>query len=276
MTSRRRGHRNGNLVNAMYIGIGGFLILIVAGIILTLLWMKPEKIVRNPLTLCPVKNGPSAFTTILIDRTDNFGSISKADVEVQLHDILNETKENELVSLYVVKPVEKAPLQSLITICNPGNPDEADPWVESPYIVDKNWKSKFKAPLDALLVQLLDEEKASLSPIMESIQSISVSALGGKRKSSLPRKIILISDLLQNSQTWSLYSQEPDFDAFSQADQTRGLNPDLRGVTIEIFFLQRETRRPVDENQLLRFWVRWIGHYGGRVTRILKVSGINK
>jgi len=276
MAKRGKSRRRKSLQSVAYLWIGILLIIGVAGVSISLFLLKPEKIEKDPLTLCPVKNGPSAFTSIVIDRTDSFGSISKADVEVELQDILDSTKEYEEISLFVVEPVEKSPLRSIISVCNPGTPDKADPWTQNPELVAKNWKTKFLTPLGDLLNRLLVEEEAPLSPIMESIQSVSITALGGSQKSSLPRRIILISDLLQNSQAWSLYTQNPDFEAFSEAKVTRGLNPDLRGVSNELLFLQRETKIRIDEKKLLRFWIQWIEFFGGRVTRVLKVSGMNR
>jgi hypothetical protein len=271
-SSRRRGK---SLKNKLYFWIGGTLILAVGGIVVTLFLLKPEKVELDAITLCPAKDGPTGFTAIVIDRTDSFGSISKADVEVQLQDIIDRTKESEQVSLFAVEPTEEEPLRSLISVCNPGSPDKADEWTQNPSLIKRNWKTKFQGPLGTLLNGLLIEEEAPLSPIMESIQSVSITNLGGKKKSLVPRRIILISDLLQNSQTWSLYKQKPDFNKFSEAIQTRGLNPDLRGVSIELFFLQRKTKQRVDEKELLKFWLSWVEAYGGKVTRVLKISGMN-
>jgi hypothetical protein len=262
--------------NALYMGFGGLLILAVIAAVGTLFYLKPEKIEKDLVTLCPIKEGPVGYTAIVIDRTDQFGSISKADVEIQLRDIVNGTKENEQISLYTVESVEKAPLRSLISVCNPGSPENVDPLKQSATIVQRNWKTKFLGPLDALLVKLLVEDEAPLSPIMESIQSVSITALGGNKKASLPRRIILVSDLLQNSQAWSLYTQKPNFQAFSKSRSTKGLNPDLRNVSVELLYLQRETKRGLDEKDLLGFWIKWIEAFGGRVTRVLKVSGMNR
>jgi hypothetical protein len=274
MTRRNKG-RGKNLKSIISLSLGIILIFVVGGVVITLFVLKPEKVEIDAKTLCPIKDGPSRFTAIVIDRTDSFGAISKADIEIQLKDIIDETKKGEQISLFAVEPIEKEPLHSLIKVCNPGNPDTVDQWTQNPGIMTRNWKTKFQAPLDELLDSLLAEEKASLSPIMESIQSVSITALSGKQKSLLPRRIILISDLLQNSRAWSLYKQQADIDAFSTSMQTRGLKPDLRGVSIELLILQRNTKHRVDETKLMSFWRSWIKKYGGKTTRILKVSGIN-
>lgn len=276
MARRRRGRSDKNLKNALYIGIGGFLIVGVIAVFVTAFVLKPTKIEKDPLTLCPVETGPTGYTAVVIDRTDRFGAISKADVEVQLKDIIDSTKENEQISLFAVEPIETAPLQSLIAVCNPGTPTDVDPFTQNKAIVSRNWRTKFTEPLDQLLQRLLVEKEAPISPIMESVQSVSITALGGKRKAQLPRRVILISDLLQNSQAWSLYTNKPDFKAFSASRSTKGLNPDLRGVSVELLYLQRETKHAVDEKALVTFWIQWIEAYGGHVTRVLKVSGMNR
>jgi hypothetical protein len=275
--SRRNSRRRGkSLQNSFYFWIGGTLILAVLGVAVTLAMLKPDKVELDAVTRCPVKNGPIGYTAIVIDRTDSFGSIAKADVEVQLRDIIDRTKESEQISLFAVESTENEPLRSLISICNPGSPDNVDEWTQNPSLVKYNWRSKFQAPLDTLLNELLTEEEAPLSPIMESIQSVSITNLGGKKKSLVPRRVILISDLMQNSQAWSLYTQKPDFNMFSKAVQTKGLNPDLRNVSVELLFLQRKTKQRVDETELLKFWISWVEAYGGKVSRVLKISGMNE
>ena len=276
MSRRNRKRRGKSFKNSLYLWVGGSLIVAVVGIAVTIIIQIPDTVELDAVTLCPVKDGPTGYTTIVIDRTDSFGPISKADVEVQLRDIIDRTKESEKVSLFTVESTEDEPLHSLISVCNPGSPDNVDEWKESPTIVKRNWKTKFQGPLDTLLNGLLTEEEAPLSPIMESIQSVSITNLGGKKKSLVPRRIILISDLMQNSQAWSLYSQKPDFSMFSKALQTRGLNPDLRNVSVELLFLQRNTKQRVNEKELLKFWISWVKAYGGKVSRVLKISGMNE
>jgi hypothetical protein len=276
MSTRDRSRRRSNTKGRAFFWVGIMLILVVVGISLFLIIIKPDRVEKDPITLCPIEGGPSAYTAIVIDRTDSFGAISKADIEVQIKDLLNSVAKNEQVSLFVVEPVEKAPLRSVISVCNPGDPSKADPLTQNPELIARNWRSKFQEPLDALLNNLLIEKEASLSPIMESIQSVSITALSGKEKSSRPRRIILISDLLQNSKSWSLYTQKPDFNSFSKDASTRGLNPVLSGVTFQVLYLQRETKNQIKDKELHRFWVSWIEAFGGKVTRFLKVSGINR
>jgi hypothetical protein len=275
LVRRSKSRKRKSPKNWLYIGVGSTLMVGVFAVLGTLFWLTPNKIERNSTTLCPVNSSIPAITAIIIDRTDSFGAISKADIEVQIRDILNGAEENELVSLFVVEPTEKSPLKALIEVCNPGNPQNTDPWTQNKKLVERNWKTKFHTPLDDLLNRLLVAESANVSPIMESIQSVSITTLGGHDKSNSTRRIILISDLMQHSKYWSLYTQEAKYSGFQQGENTQGLNPDLRDISVELFYLQRQTKRKMDEKNLLRFWKEWIESYGGRVTRILKISGMN-
>jgi len=123
---------------------------------------------------------------------------------------------------------------------------------------------------------MLVENKASVSPIMESILSISVTNLSGKKRSKVKRRLILVSDLLQNSQALSFYGNHLDFERFQKSSSYRGLNPDLREVSFELLYLQRQTKQKIDEGDLLNFWKKWVGSHGGEITRILRVSGMNR
>ena len=276
LARRTRRKRRAQARNTLYVGVGVILIVAVIGISLFAFLNVPTKIARDPSTYCPIRAAPAAITTIVIDRTDSFSTISKADIEIQLRDVLDAAIENEEISLYVVEPIENSPLTSLITVCNPGNPTYADPWTQNPKLVQRNWRTKFSEPLEKLLNEMLIENKAPVSPIMESILSISVTNFYGDKRANVRKRLILVSDLLQNSQALSFYGNHLNFENFQRSASYRGLNPDLREVSFELLYLQRQTKQKIDEDDLLNFWKKWVESRGGEVVRILRVSGMNR
>lgn len=274
MTRRRRNSRRKNNHDILKYTLGSFLFVLVFSVVGGALYFKPDEISRDDETLC-LETGPTAITTIIIDRTDNFSTISSSDVFSQIKDLLDASIKGEKLSVFAVDPIATSTLYPIFEVCNPGHISDANSLTSSKKIVARDWKIKFETPFEEILGKLLQKKEASISPIMESIQSVSITNLQSSKFNDLPKKIVLVSDLLQNSPSWSLYKNKPIYQDFLDTRTTRGLNPDLRNVSVEILFLQRETKRKIDESKLIKFWKRWIEEHGGRVSRILRVSGIN-
>lgn len=254
--------------------VSSVIILGVLAIFVAIFLLKPEPIMRDPDTLCRSDEGPSSITAILLDRTDSFSAITKSDLEAQIWDRLNKIEENHEVSLFVVEPTQDKTLNPIIQVCNPGDPDNVDYFTQSEAIVRRNWQQKFRQPLEEELKSLLNEKEAPLSPIMESIQSVSITHFQNERR-SVPRRLIIISDFLQNSDVISFYTNQPNFNLFKKTSEHRGLNPDLRGVEIEMWLIQRNQPQQGDGGKLLKFFQSWFSEHGGQVVRVLRTSGMN-
>ena len=250
------------------------MIVVVFIIMGALLWLRPDPIVRDPDTLCR-SDGPSLITAILLDSTDSFGATTKQDLSNQMWDCLNESEENHEISIFAVDAIREKTLEPIIRVCNPGDPDEADPLIQSEAIIRRKWNQKFRQPLEEKLDSLLTAEEAPSSPIMESIQSVSITHFQSASRDTIPRRLIIISDLLQNSDEISFYTETPDFNRFQRTPTSRWLNPDLRNVDIEIWLIQRRQPKQGDGGSLLKFFKSWLEEHGGRVVRVLRTSGIN-
>ncbi len=253
---------------------GGTMMALVLVAIVALVLLKPDPIVRDPETLCRTE-GPYSITALLLDRTDSFGAQTKNDLKVQIQNLLDTAKENHEISLFAVESTQERGLDPIIKVCNPGDPENVDPLVQSQAIVRRNWQKKFRQPLEEELQTLLAEKEAPSSPIMESVQSISLTHFQDTKRRTVPRRLIIISDLLQNSAACSFYREPPDFDRFQHTHESRGLNPDLRGVDIELWLIQRRQRQQGDGGPPLKFFQSWLSQHGGQVVRVLRTSGMN-
>ena len=270
MARRQTKKRQGTISQVAGIGM----IVAVLTIMGALVWLRPEPIERDPNTLCR-SDGPSSITAILLDRTDSFGPTTKADLNNQIWDLLVESEENHEISIFAVDSTQENTLDPFILVCNPGDPDEADPLIQSEAIIRRKWNQKFRQPLEKVLKSLLTEKEAASSPILESVQSVSITHFQAVKRDTIPRRLIIISDLLQNSDAISFYTEPPDFNRFQQTPQARWLNPDLRNVDIEIWLIQRRQPQQGDGGSLLKFFKSWLEEHGGRVVRVLRTSGIN-
>lgn len=274
MPRRRNKRKEYNSKELLLYVAGGAMILLVLVAVVVLVLLKPEAAVRDPVTLCR-SEGPYSITAILLDRTDSFGTHTKNDLKVQIQNLLDLIEENHELSLFAMESTHENGLDPIIRVCNPGDPENVDPLIQSEAIVRRNWQQKFRQPLEKVLRTLLHEKEAPSSPIMESVQSVSITHFQDTNRRSVPRRLIIISDLLQNSDVLSFYREPPNFQRFQRTHESRGLNPDLRGVDIELWLIQRRQPQQGDGGALLKFFQSWLSQHGGQVVRALRISGMN-
>ena len=274
---RRRRSRRGELSpRDIAVGAGaavllGFGLFVVARVTL----FAPGPPSRDPETGCP-ETGPAALTAILVDTTDQIGAISRADVLAQLNEYVETSREDELVLAYEAKPVGDEVGDPLLSVCHPGDPDTASEWTENPRLIRRRLEERFERPLEGLFAELLGREEAATSPLMESVQSVAVSVLARYEYTDIPKRLILVSDLMQNTDHLSFFRQAVDYDAFAGAVGADALSTDLRGTAVEILFVQRAAHRRLEDTRgLIEFWQRWIEAQGGTLNRVSRIDGVN-
>ncbi|MXX75990.1 MAG: hypothetical protein F4210_12710 [Holophagales bacterium] len=212
----------------------------------------------------------------MIDATDRIGAISRADVLVRLEEYVAASREDEMVIGFEARPVGEEIDEPLLTVCHPGDPEKASEWTENPRLIRRRLEERFRQPLEALFRELLGREEAPTSPLMESVQSVAVSYLGREEYMDIPKRLTLVSDLMQHSEYLSFFRQPVDYDAFARSHGADALSTDLRGTAVEILFVQRRAHgRLSDTRSLIDFWERWIEDQGGFVERVVRIDGMN-
>src|SRR5690606_34075213 len=109
------------------------------------------------------------------------------------------------------------------------------------------------------------------SPILESIQSVALTSFA--RAPDRPRRLVVISDMLQHTEDLSHYRGEHNFLAFRASPRWRRLRPDLAGVEVEIFYVWRDTGLDVQGASHVQFWRDVITEAGGRLVRVEALEG---
>ena len=290
-TVRRRRRLKWNWPAASGIALGA-----VAVVLVVILWaLRPPVEPRDPETLCPSAGPgrvtanretsqqwrdvrPASVTAILVDTTDRVGPISRTDILERLDDFVNSSRTGEMMVAYetaVISEDTGSPLPPLLTVCNPGDPDEASVWTQNPVLVRRQFEEGFRQPLERVFSDLVNlREPAAESPLMENIQAISVTVLA--HHAAIDRRLILISDLMQHSGHLSLYRQRLDYDAFDRTVGADAVRTNLRDAAVEILFVQRREHQRFDgARRLVQFWERWVDDQGGRLERISRIDGLN-
>lgn len=180
-------------------------------------------------TLCPRDLTPPLQTVILIDKTD---PLTETHL-VALAKIINSEKDRLPRHGHLQIVVLESELSMRFSLCRPGDGNDANVWKENPERLQQAFEKRFAKPLNELLAQLTLGSAAPHSPIMEAIETVAI----GFAATVPTKRLIVVSDMLQNTGTISHYHQD---------QRAPGQKPssiaNLQGVAVEILYLQRDRR----------------------------------
>ena len=246
--------------------------LLITGVVAFYAWQSRTKVEIDKETLCP-KSGPQEICIVLVDQTDEFSTVQRSSVRQHLKAVRDEIPRHGLLELYAVGPVHKELLKPLFRLCNPGRGREIDPLIGNPGLVEKRWHEEFSTKLESVFEVVLTPTHSQASPIMESLQSLGVSAFGDPSLTNIPKRLIVVSDMLHHTPQYSQYSNPGDFQKFRATDYYLKVRPQLKDVQVEILYLRRTTRTGIQGEKHINFWESYFSDAGARVIRVASVEG---
>lgn len=225
----------------------------------------------DPETLCP----PVAenLTVLVVDVTDPLNLPQRQDFLNQLDRLSRSIPQYGKLVIYKVDPISDRLLEPVITKCNPGTAQDVSDIDGNPGMTQKKWEDEFEEPLKRAFSQVIVENAADRSPILESIQSISLTEVPAFQEEQKPIRLIVASDLLQNTDKVSFYGGLPAAAPFLESQEFRGVATDLRGVDVELWMLQRSDSASTQPRALINLWDQIISEQGATVSRVYNVSG---
>lgn len=277
MTRRPRGRsrtaaadRARSANRAAAIKLAAVLLTVVAvGVIYALVAMSHREL--DKLTLCPAE--PTSITVLLVDVTDPMNPAQKQDFQNQLSRLKNSIPRYGKLIVTKVDASAEHLLSPVIIRCNPGTSADVSETTGDPVAVQKQWDEQFDKPLSAAFAGLTNASGAEQSPILESVQSVALTELQKPGVEGKPRRLIVASDLLQNTPDVSFYHDLPIAAEFTDSAAFRKARTDLRHVDVELWMLQRTDARQTQPRALADLWEQIIAQEGGNVMRIYNVSG---
>jgi hypothetical protein len=202
-------------------------------------------------TFCQAGAMPE-ITAILVDHTDNFTPIQREALRKTLRDIAFSVNKNSMIQLYDVGSIRASVLQPKFSLCNPGNGDDLEnELARRASTVRRNYEDIFVKKLDVELKAVLTAEAAKESPIMESIQSVLVTAFAGRDRAAPKKTLVIASDLLEYTPALSFLKGVPDFDTYKKTIHWQNIRSDMRDIDVKLLFIRREKGQ---SNDLLLFW----------------------
>jgi hypothetical protein len=222
--------------------------------------------------LCPAQ-GEDSLTVVLVDLTDPLSVAQKQDLTNQLERIRNGVPKYGRITLYKVAATDKDLLRPVLDLCNPGDGSDVSEGTGNPKAVHERWEKKFSAPLDRAFEQLTHESGADRSPIFQSVQSVALTKLQRPEAAGKPKKLVLVSDLLQNAGGLDFYRHIPTWDELQRDDDYQRSKADLHGVDMELWMLSRPGLARLQNTSLAQLWAQAFNDQGARVTYAYNING---
>jgi hypothetical protein len=226
----------------------------------------------DPSSLCPV-DGPRSVTVVLLDSTDDIPEIAKREIRTILVDTAETLPTYRLLEIRLLDP-KVAGGKSIFARCNPGDGSGLSEYTANPRLAKKRWMDRFREPLDAALQASLDPLPGKISPIMETVQRIAVERFTGRANEAIPKSLIIISDMLEHEPDYSQYAGDLSYNRYKASRAYRRFRTDLYGAEVMIYYIQRQSARPVNSADHIRFWAEWIRDNNGRFKQASKLQGV--
>ena len=228
---RRRAAKRKNLI--------GVVIGVVAAAILIALFVRGQRQNRVfDAVNCPEDEEYATQIAILVDPSDILTNVQEGSGAPRVLEVVEEAPMTTEIRVYTVGQAGRGDTRSVFRACKPAHPDDVSSLTGNPAIAERRYEDEFLAPLQQTLAALLDVEADSISPIAEGIQVAAVSAFQ-PRGADIPRQLLVVSDMIQNSRSLSFYRDPVEFGPWSRNPDYGTLRVDLAGVEVSVFLLAR-------------------------------------
>lgn len=235
--------------------------LVAAGAFLAL--NTEKSVLLDQANLCP-GIGSRGTVAILLDTTDGFSQITKEEVRQNILEVQRTLPRYYRVSVFTLDEdgLEHEPVAS---VCNPGRLDQMDNLAQqgltaNPALISKKY-SEFEVTISEALETIFEEKfEAKRSPILSSLQELSViipepvnvdvdSYQAGRNK------IVLVTDLLEHTDIFSVYQSGLDFDAFRASRATEKFGKSYSALDVEMLVVRRGQVN-YSTMDVVRFWAK--------------------
>ncbi len=221
-------------------------------------------------TLCPA-DGPKGHYVLLVDKTDPLNFTQKEAFSVILRDLIEKRiPEGYLLSVFVLGEDFKENAKPLLELCNPGTGKDKSEWTANVRQLAMQYQQKFLYPLLKQSEALLATEPSKASPIFEMLQLV---AINGFHKQDVKgeRRLIVMSDMLQNTAGFSMYKGSVDYPTFASSAYGQKAQLDLRDVQVELQYLMNAPQFQTKRN--LKFWEDYFDKAGARIVAVRPLEG---
>lgn len=230
-----------------------------------------EQVEIDKASNCRTDGKSPRDTVLLLDATEVY---SDSHLEA-LRNIVNKYVDSALIherfTVYVLGD-EPDRYEPQLVVCNPGNGDGVSPITGAPEKMFRAWTKSFKEPIIEIVNTLDAQLSAQTSPVMEMLKFVGLRTIA--RKTSVEKRIIMVSDMVENTESYSQYAQT-NMKYFDWRDNPhfRQTRSQLNNVDVHIIYVERPTLSHIQgRNHIEKFWRPLIDNAGGALKSIKTIN----
>jgi hypothetical protein len=224
----------------------------------------------DPTSMCPAA-GPYGHYVLLVDKTDPLNFTQKQAFAVILNELVEKrVPEGYLLSVFALGEDFKATAAPLVELCNPGDGTGKSELTANLRKLKAQYRSQFAEPILRLSESLVSSQPAKWSPIFEMLQLVGIN---GFRKHDIKgeRRLVIVSDMLQNTPQFTMYRGPVDYAGFAASDYGKKAQLELRNVDVELHYLMNSPQLQTKRN--LKFWEDYFDKSGARIVAVRPLEG---
>jgi len=222
----------------------------------------------DPETLCG--SAPPLYVDLIIDATDPYNPTQRRYLQQFIQRLIIDLPVSSRLAIHPVR--DQTPRLPTLVRCKPEDGHNANPLYQNRAQIQQQWQHDFMVPVEAQFTRLTEQEGADQSPLMETIQAVAIESYQ-PLPLARPKRLIIISDLLQHTEGWSHYNDPIALEALEQRPYYQRLRTDLRGAEVEFLMIRRAGFEQLQQQRLAMFWAEYVTNMGGKFISITMVDG---
>jgi hypothetical protein len=228
--------------------------------------VQSETVVRNKDDLCRKDRFVARETAIIIDATDDFNKSQALIIKKEFEKIIGESLIDERFSLYVINE-KLADNKPLIVACNAGDGSDKSEFTSNLRRLKQAWEEQFYKKIVNQIDELIGEHEADESPIMEFIKYVSIETFYSS--DATEKRLIVVSDMLHHTSSFSHYTQTQPFTESSYSIEVR---PYLDNIKVEVLYVYRPQHAELQNRKHVEFWEKYFSQGNGQLTRVKTIN----
>lgn len=245
--------RDRDAANRRYAGFTAGVLFSILALSLSVWLLRPAEL--DAATLCPTNRPLEGHTVVIVDRTDRWTQAMGSALTQLVENAQRDTDKYEKFSIVSLDADQS--VHPLFSICNPGEPTFWSDLYRGRRYTTRDFEERFVGAGERIVEQVREPSEARTSPIVEYVHRW----LGSDdfNASVRHRRLILVSDMRQNSPLYSIYSGAED----QLGDVVeRQFGPAAEGVAFDVYFVAHGRDHNVTEDEVRTAWDHAFGRIG--------------
>jgi hypothetical protein len=239
--------------NRRYAGFTAGVLFSMLALSVTVWLLRPAEL--DAATLCPTNRPLQGHTVVIVDRTDRWTPAMGAALTQIVENAQRDTDRYEKFSIVSLDAQQS--VHPLFSVCNPGEPTFWSDLYRGRRYTTRDFEQRFVGAADSVVAQVREPSEARTSPIVEYVHRW----LGSDDFNvGVPqRRLILVSDMRQNSALYSIYAGAED-ELGNVVERQFG--PAAQDVAFDVYFVAHGRDHNVTEDEVRTAWDHAFGRIG--------------